>query len=225
MKPLRYISLMLIFMLFSADISNAESRAAVIKKKPGASTAKIALVIGNCNYKDNPLSNPANDAALMSKVLTELGFKVTKKINATQKEMKKAIDDFGEEIIGAEVALFYFAGHGAQVNGNNYLLPIGADIKVENDIEYESIDAGRVIGKMDNAKAKFKLVVLDACRNNPFARSFRSDKRGLAVMNAPTGTLIAYATAPGSTAEDGTGSNNGVYTAELAKNIKKSGLK
>ncbi|HYE13917.1 MAG TPA: caspase domain-containing protein [Pyrinomonadaceae bacterium] len=176
---------------------------------------RVALVIGNSAYAFAPLKNPANDARDVAQALRELGFEVTHKENLSQKEMKRAVRDFGGAIRGG-VGLFYYAGHGVQVKGVNYLVPVGAEIASEEEVEYECVDIGFVLAQMESAANGMNLVILDACRNNPFARSFRSVSRGLALMDAPAGTLIAYATAPGSIASDGDG-RNGIYTQELLK--------
>jgi uncharacterized caspase-like protein len=185
---------------------------------------RVALVIGNAAYKESPLSNPVNDAKDMAQLLTELGFQVIYKQNSSQAEMKSAIREFGNNISKGDVALFYFAGHGAQVNGENYLIPVGAVITKEEEVEYESVNAGLVLAQMASAANRLNIVILDACRNNPFARSFRSQTRGLAQISAPAGTIIAYATEPGSVAADGRG-KNGLYTEELLKAARAPGLK
>jgi|SRR5262245_2790475 len=185
---------------------------------------RVALVIGNAAYKESPLSNPVNDAKDMAQLLRELGFEVIFKQNASQAEMKSAIREFGNNIVKCDVALFYYAGHGAQVSGENYLIPVDAVIAKEEEIEYESVNAGFVLAQMANSQNKLNIVILDACRNNPFARSFRSAASGLAQMNAPAGTIIAYATEPGSVAADGAG-KNGLYTEELLKAMRSPGLK
>jgi hypothetical protein len=185
---------------------------------------RVALIIGNSSYADNPLLNPVNDARDMAQALRELGFEVMAGENLNKREMEEKIRAFGKRIAGAAVGLFYFSGHGLQVNGYNYLLPIGARIEKEQDVEYEAVEAGRVLGEMDAARNRLNIVILDACRNNPFARSFRSVTRGLAMMSAPSGTLVAYSTSPGSIASDGEG-KNGLYTQELLNGIRTPGLK
>ncbi|MBT8078874.1 MAG: caspase family protein [Gammaproteobacteria bacterium] len=185
---------------------------------------KIALVIGNSDYAFSPLVNPTNDAADMGAALEALGFEVTVLLNADQRAMKRAIDEFGRKLDRDRgTGLFYFAGHGVQVRGRNYLVPVNARIRTENDVEYESVDAGRVLAKMEDAGNELNIVILDACRNNPFARSFRSARNGLASIDAPSGSLIAYATAPGSVAADGSG-RNGLYTANLLRAMQVPGL-
>src|SRR5262245_6127015 len=185
---------------------------------------RLALVIGNSAYKESPLLNPVNDAKDMAQLLSGLGFQVIYKQNASQAEMKSAIREFGNNIVRGDVALFYYAGHGAQVSGENYLIPVGAVITKEEGIEYESVNAGLGLAQMASAANKLNIVILDACRNNPFARSFRSQTRGLAQISASAGTIIAYATEPGSVAADGRGTN-GLYTEELLKSMRIPGLK
>lgn len=181
---------------------------------------RIALVIGNGAYPDVPLKNPANDANEMAQALRTLGFEVLSYTNLDQNGMKRAIREFGNKLKNSGgVGLFYYAGHGVQVKGINYLIPVGAVANNEQDIEYEGVEAGFVLAQMEAAGNSMNIVILDACRNNPFARSFRSADKGLAQMNAPSGSLIAYSTAPGSVASDGS-DKNGLYTAELLKQLK-----
>ena len=137
--------------------------------------------------------------------------------------MKMAIDEFGKKIKGGGVGLFYYAGHGMEVNGRNYLIPLNANINNENEVEYESVDAGRVLAKMESAGNRVSIVMLDACRDNPFARNFRSASKGLAQTVAPEGSYIAYAAQPGAVASDGAG-NNSVFTEEFVKTIRAEGV-
>jgi uncharacterized caspase-like protein len=163
----------------------------------------------------------------MAQALADVGFTVMKFLNADQKVMKKAMDDFGVRLNDYTIGLFYYAGHGIQVKGSNYLIPVDAALKVEQDVEYDCIDAGRLLGKMEAAGTSTNIVILDACRNNPFERSWAgrssSSGNGLAFMNAPSGSLIAYSTSPGKTASDGTG-NNSIYTEAILNYIKVPGL-
>jgi Caspase domain/Sel1 repeat len=184
---------------------------------------RTALIIGNSAYKSSPLVNPVNDANDMAAVLKKLGFSVRLKINADQRSMESSIRAFGKELRSGGVGLFYFAGHGLQVDGRNYLIPIDAHIESEADVKYESVDAGRVLSQMYEAENGLNIVILDACRDNPYARSFRSSEKGLAKMDAPTGSILAYATAPGSVAADGT-DRNGLYTSMLLKHMIESNL-
>ncbi|MEK7753927.1 MAG: caspase family protein, partial [Acidobacteriota bacterium] len=178
-------------------------------------------MIGNSAYKESPLKNPANDAADMAAALKELGFKVTLRTDASQRQMKQALREFAQDLRRGGVGLFYFAGHGVQSKGRNFLIPIGANVETEAELEDESVDANLVLSYMDEAQNRVNIVVLDACRNNPFARSFRSASRGLAQMDAAKGSFVAFATAPGSVAADGDG-RNGVYTEHLLASLKEA---
>jgi len=184
---------------------------------------RIALIIGNAHYKSSPLSNPVNDATDMARVLRELGFDVMLRTNAGQKEMENAIREFGKKLQKGGVGLFYFSGHGMQVKGVNYLIPVNEDIQEENEIKFKAVDANFVLSKMDSAGNQMNVMILDACRDNPFKRSFRSSARGLVQMDAPQGSLIVYATSPGKTAADGEG-RNGIFTKHLLKAIRETDL-
>jgi|GEM_PF-59834 len=190
---------------------------------PSHAATRTALVIGNGDYDSAPLKNPANDAVDMAKALRELGFEVIEKTNASKREMILAVDEFAKRLRNAEIGVFYFAGHGMQIHGRNYLIPVKAHVTSETDVQFEAMDAGRVLGKMQDAGNKLNIVILDACRDNPFKRSFRTETVGLAQMDAPKGSIIAYATAPGSVAADGHG-RNGLYTKHLLKSLAASGL-
>ncbi len=220
---------MKIFMLcciavFLTGSVSAEERS--IKRRKNAEEQRVALVIGNADYKDAPLRNPVNDAGDIADTLKQIGFEIIYKENAGRKEMEEAVREFGKQLGSGGVGLFYFSGHGLQLNGRNYLIPVDAKIESESDIDFETVDAGRVLGKMQDAENSLNIVILDACRNNPFSKGFKSlgaGSRGLAKMNAPAGSIIAYATSPDSTASDGTG-KNGVYTQYLLKYMKTPGL-
>ena len=188
-----------------------------------AAAKRLALVIGNNAYADGVLKNPINDARTMAATLTDLGFEVHKVENGDRSAMQRAVLEFGRKLNEDTVGLFYFAGHGMQVRGSNYLIPVKASIQSEDEVEVEAVDVAYVLARMATAKNQFNIVILDACRNNPFQRSFRSSNNGLAAISAPTGTLIAYATAPGSVASDGDAAN-GVYTAELVQAIRQPGI-
>ena len=180
--------------------------------------------MGNANYRDAPLSNPVNDARAMAQALREAGFTVMLHTDLDHRGMTQAVRDFGTQLRQGGVGLFYFAGHGIQIRGRNYLIPVGADIQREDEVAYAALDAQAVLDKMESAGNGTNLMILDACRNNPFARSFRSQITGLAQMEAPVGTLVAFATAPGTVASDGQGSN-GLYTQNLLSAMRKPGLK
>jgi hypothetical protein len=187
---------------------------------------RVALVIGNGAYESAPLRNPVNDARAMAKVLRDLGFEVIHLENASQAMMADAVNTLGRQLAPGGVGLFYFAGHGVQSAGRNYLIPVHTDIRGEADLEPKAIDAARVLERMEGAGNDLNIVILDACRNNPFAKKFRSGagaRGGLAAMQAPKGSLIAFATSPGSIASDGAG-ENGVYTKHLLENLRTPGI-
>jgi len=188
-----------------------------------AQERRTALVIGNGSYKSAPLRNPVNDAEDMAKALRKLGFTVIHKQNATQRDMETSIRKFGERLRKGGVGLFYYAGHGLQVNGINYIIPLDAEIREETDVKYEAVDARRVLDAMYNAGNDLNIVILDACRDNPLARGFRSGSSGLARMDAPKGTIVAYSTSPGKLAFDGKGRNS-PYTAALVDYMDDPGL-
>ena len=218
---IRLLFLVLIYLgslPFLSDLAHAES-----DHPPADQVRRIALVIGNGAYTGGGvLANPANDATDMADKLTQLGFKVTLRTDADYMVMRRALTEFGRQVTPGTVALFFFAGHGMQVRGRNYLLPVDARIQIENDVGTEAMDADFVLDKL--SQASLSIVILDACRNNPFERRFRSGSgAGLAHMAAPTGALIAYATAPGKVAADGEG-RNGLYTGELLKALSLAGL-
>jgi len=181
----------------------------------------MALVIGNGNYTSSILANPENDANSMTEVLQRLGFTVFKYENLNASQMKKAIDDFGAKLKGNDVGLFFYAGHGIQTKGYNYLIPVDAILQSEQEVEYECVQADRILAKMEGSGTKVNIIILDACRNNPFERSWTRSEigKGLAFMSAPRGTLIAYSTSPGSTASDGSGKNS-PYTSAILESIE-----
>ena len=185
---------------------------------------RVALVIGNSSYKEAPLRNPTNDARAMAKTLEELGFEVMTLLDASRDSMQNAILEFSGKLDDDTTGLFYYAGHGIQARGRNYLIPVDAALASERALRYEAIDVSGVLEEMEFAHNRVNVVILDACRNNPFERRFRGRARGLAAIDAARGTLIAYATAPGSVAIDGEG-RNGVYTEELLKALRVPGLK
>ena len=191
---------------------------------PAWSEKRVALVIGNAAYRDAPLRNPVNDARAMTAKLKAMGFEVILRENATKLEMERAIADFGDLLGPDTVGMFFYAGHGLQVNGRNQLVPVDARIVSEQRVRLETVDADIVLEQMAAARNRVNLVILDACRINPFERRFRATGNGLAQMSAPEGTLISYATAPGRVAADGDGAN-GIFTAELIKAIEEPGLK
>jgi uncharacterized caspase-like protein len=195
------------------------------QQDPAGQDTRTALVIGNSTYLSGPLKNTVNDARAMATALESAGFKVFLYENVrNQNEMKKAVREFGIQLKTGGTALFYYSGHGMQVNGFNYLIPTQAVMNIQEEIEYEALDVGFIMAYMESAKSDVNIVILDACRNNPFARSFRDTRLGLTSMVAPAGTLIAYSTAPGSVASDGD-TDYGLYTSALLAQMQEPGLK
>ena len=213
----RVLVLLLSLMFLLAQAAFAAPQAALPQER------RVALVIGNSAYKAAPLKNPANDARDMAAALKKLGFDVTLLTDAGQQQMDAAVREFGLKLRQGGAGLFYYAGHGLQVGGENYLVPVSANIQTESDVRFTCLPAGMVLGKMEDARNDLNIIILDACRNNPFARSFRNAEQGLAKMDAPTGSLISYATAPGSVASDGAG-KNGLFTQHLLRNMATPGL-
>lgn len=195
---------------------------------PGPSNAetRLALVVGNGAYIHvSALSNPVNDATGVAEALKGLGFSVTLRTDVTQADLKAAIAGFTDAVAGAgegTLALFYYAGHGVQVAGGNYLIPVDADIRTDRDVLLRAVPASELLQTLQLAGSSTNVIILDACRDNPFKSASRSIARGLARVDAPTGSLIAYATAPGQTAADGQGVNS-PYSAALMKALVKPG--
>ncbi|MEP7341659.1 MAG: SUMF1/EgtB/PvdO family nonheme iron enzyme [Acidobacteriota bacterium] len=234
MRPLlRNILFIALSLLLAASTPNlcppaAQERGQGVKRPAEAKPEqRLALVIGNAAYKESPLANPANDARDMAATLRGVGFEVLSGEDRNQRQMKELIRQFGQKLRAGGVGVFYFAGHGVQVAGRNYLIPIGAEINAESEVEYEAVELGFVLAQLEEARNRLNVVILDACRNNPYARSFsrgRSDSRGLAgIRSAPSGTLISYATAADDVANDG-GARNGLFTGELLTQLKTPGL-
>lgn len=185
---------------------------------------RLALLIGNSAYRESPLRNPVNDVRAMAQRFKELGFTVLVHENATKRTMEAAIIEFGRRLTEGGVGAFYYAGHGLQVRGRNYLVPVDAEIEDEASTRVAAVDVELLLEQMAEAKNRVNMVILDACRNNPFERRMRGGSRGLAAVDAARGTLVAYATAPGSVAADGDG-KNGLYTEELLEALREPGLK
>jgi hypothetical protein len=194
---------------------------------------RVAFVVGNSAYRNvAPLPNPAVDARSMAKLLRNVGFDVVEGSNLTRDKMTEKLLDFGKKAEGADVALFFYAGHGIAVNGTNYLLPIDADLKSEMDVKLGAAINVDLTLEQTMGDAKVKLVFLDACRDNPFAAKIRSAKAtrslsvesGLADMKSGQGTLIAFATGPGQTALDGEAGTNSPFTRALLANIASPGV-
>src|ERR1700761_6529680 len=195
---------------------------------PAAAEKRVALVIGNSAYQNVArLDNPRNDAALMGETLIGLGFTLVgdrAQLDLDKASMDLAVQNFGRQIQGADVALFYYAGHGVQVSGSNFLVPVSANPTREADVDFQMVDANVVLRQMQGSGTRLNLVILDACRNNPFgARGLRATDGGLAQMRAPDGTVISYATQPGNVAQDGADGHS-PYTKALAATLRQPGL-
>ncbi len=184
---------------------------------------RVALVVGNSEYQNGGnLRNPINDANDMASSLRNLGFEVILLTNADLRSMDQGLKQFYQKLTSGAIGLFYYAGHGVQVNGENYLIPVDADLTSASEVNYETLPLGKLLGTIEDAQNDVNIIILDACRDNPFARSWsRSNAitKGLApVYNSATGSFIAYATGPGNIAQDGTG-KNGTFTEMLLKHI------
>ncbi len=209
----------LIFFIWTTSFSiAADDQSTKAVRRTSWDQKRIALVIGNNEYKEAPLKNPAHDAQDIASALRALGFTVITKTNADQREIEDAVKEFVRQIQNGDVGLFYFSGHGVQVHGENYLMPVGDHITSEADVKYKAVSAGHILAQMEESRNRTNIFVLDACRNNPF-RGFRSMSKGLNMMDAPAGTFIAYATAPGSVAADGR-DRNSPYAKHLIEAIK-----
>jgi hypothetical protein len=207
----------------SANVSSSTAQPTSIQTTSISVGKRLALVIGNGDYKSVPkLSNAINDANEITKALQVTGFTVSKYENIDLRGMQDAIREFGNKLGKNDVGLFYFAGHGVQVKGKNYLIPVGENIKKSFEVPSSAIDADLVLATMEDAKNNLNIVVLDACRS-PFPGEGRSVGRGLATLDAAKGTLIAYSTAPGKEALDGDGKNS-PYTKNLARVLQQNGL-
>jgi len=195
---------------------------------------RVALIIGNSNYRGSisSLLNPANDARDVARSIESVGFDVDLLLDATRDEMNKAVLAFKDRLHDSDVGLFYYAGHAVQVNGRNFMMPVESDLQITDMrqdtladyVSLETVEIDHVLGRMAAAEPDLNIVILDACRDNPFKGSTRGLSRGLAQTLAPRGTFIAYATAPGKVAEDGRG-NNSPYTSALVEAVKIPGLK
>ena len=194
----------------------ASSPRALMAAEPTAGGPRVALVVGNGAYRSAPLVNPAGDARAVAERLRQAGFAVTLVLDVGRRELHEVIRRFGDSLLrdSRTVGVFYYAGHGVQLNWRNFMLPVDVRIRNHADIAGQGVDLGLLLEALGRARNALNLVILDACRNNPFGSDFRVDDRGLSQLDAPPGTLLAYATAPGNTADDGEG-EHGLYTGRL----------
>lgn len=217
-------------------LATALATAAAIGCSPAAvaadaSVERIALVIGNASYMQAPLRNPPNDARAVAQRLRELGFEVVHRENASLEGMLDAMRDFAVKSVGSEVRVFFYAGHASQLKGRNYLIPVDAHFASEDELPRKAASASELVERLGQMRSGVNIVILDACRNQPFPvgtrtrgiGSGRSLAAGLAQVSAPKGTLVAYSTAPGGIALDGPGSNS-TYTSHLLANLATPGL-
>jgi hypothetical protein len=209
--------------LQSQSASRPSNQAAIIRNQ-----RRVALVIGNASYKISPLENPVNDATDVDQTLRQLGFQTTLVRNATLGQMREATRRFADQLGAADVALIYFAGHGIESNRKNYMIPVNADLKFEYELDDQAYNAGQWLEMLDSIKSsnaeRVNIVILDACRNNSLIGA-RSLGRGLVRMDAPTGTFLAYSTAPGKVAADGVrGQRNSPFTRHLLTVMQQPGL-
>jgi hypothetical protein len=201
----------------------SQNRGAEFTQREIVARKQVALVIGNSAYGNSPLKNPANDARALTARLQALNYDVVSVFDANRRAMGRAIEQFVGKLGTGDVALFFFAGHGVQVDGENYLLPVDFDGQDEIDVRNDAVAAGKIQDRMEKSGAQLNILILDACRNNPYRGANRAGTRGLAAMSAGRGTLIAFATAPGRTASDG-GGDNGLFTEHLLGALSTPGL-
>jgi len=192
-----------------------------------SASKRVALVVGNNDYTTlAALNNAEKDARDMAQTLRGLGWEVVDLYNSSQRDMGRAIAKFEGLLMTAEAGLFFYAGHGIQANGDNWLVPIDADVEAEVDLQYEAISARNVLTAMKNADVPVNIVILDACRDNPLKKRTRSASRGLQAPEVPSGlrgTTILFSAAPGEVAQDGPQGGNGVFTGKLLAELKRPG--
>ena len=214
------------FALMSLAVLNAPAWAAARKRE--------ALVIGNDAYPDVPLRNPGNDASAVSRSLIGLGFNVRLLRDAGWRSMIDAVQSFIAQSADADMRLVFYAGHGAQVRGQNYLIPVDAPMSSADELTARSLNANEILERLGRYAKGLNLVILDACRNNPANRytltadgrrlKVRGAAQGLAAMQPPSGTLIAFSTSPGQVADDGVQQANSLYTRHLLRNMATPGV-
>ena len=226
-RLMRLLVLTGIVSVMLASLASAQPKAERRDLVAGAEK-RVALVVGMSRYQFiTALDNPKNDARLIANTLKGLGFSLVgggAQFDLDKPAFDRAVQSFGQQVAGADVALFYYAGHGLQVRGTNWLVPITANPSREADVDFQMVDASLVLRQMESAGTRLNLMILDACRNNPFGgRGLRATAGGLAQMQAPEGTLISYATQPGNVAADGNDGNS-PFTKALAQTMSRPGL-
>jgi hypothetical protein len=191
-----------------------------------ANPSRLALAIGNNAYPNSPLLNPINDARAMGELLRSAGFTVDTLFDCSREELTEAISRFSAAAQSSEVkqVLFYYAGHALQLDWRNYLVPVDAKVESAGQVATSCFDLATILRHLGRAKDKVFVIVLDACRNDPFGSGFRPEHKGLSQFDAPAGSLLAYATAPGSVAADGEG-DKGLYTSNLVRELSVKGIK
>ena len=215
----------ILFLILIAPMAllQAADRSITIGKAP-PKPESVALIIGNGDYQTvSPLGNPTNDAKDISRALTACGFETILVEDGLKNDIDQAIFRFSRRLEEAKVGLFYYAGHAVQVDGLNYLIPVDASIEKKYQLKSQCVLIDDVLGAMEEAKNPTNIIILDACRNNPFKSATRAASRGLARMNSPKGSLLVYATSPGDVAKDGDG-RNGVFTTAFLKHVLTPGL-
>jgi hypothetical protein len=207
-----------IFIIATNTAGSSTSEKRTIRLEVALTEKRLALVIGNSNYGERSLKNPVNDANLIESTLKGLGFEVIKRINATRMDMENAIKEFSKKLNECNVALFYYAGHGLQVDGMNYLIPVDAVMKEKEDCKWEAVAVNYVVEEFEKYPENTNIVILDACRDNPFRNWVRGGEAGFKAIMPTSGTIISFATSEGAVAADGTGAN-GLFTEELVKQM------
>lgn len=215
-----------LLLMATALVATGFDAAAQATRAPAADK-RIALVIGNARYPKFPLANPENDARLIAARLRSLGFEVNEQYNLAVVPFRRVLRDFARQVQQDDaIAVLYYAGHGVQIDGRNFLLPVDVNLRDQEEVKDESVDIDELfIGRIDKVGSFPRIVILDACRNNPFAGKTRNIRAagGLAEMGA-RGTLIAFASAPGAAAEDGPDGGNSVYSKSLAEEMTVPGV-
>jgi tetratricopeptide (TPR) repeat protein len=212
-----------LLLLPAAFLSLAQQRGLIHEDSPLQPHGLVALAIGNATYRQSPLTNPVNDARAMADVLKELGFAVELAVDVDYRKLGTGIDRFVTRLRRGDVALFYYAGHGMQIDGENYLIPTDFEARDEASAKYAAYPLDRLLEGMERSGAKLNIIILDACRNNPY-RGSRAIGGGLAPMGGGTGTFVALATSPGKTASDNSKGANGLFTASLLESLRQPAL-